>query len=562
MAEKTLPDYREIMKQVNTRSKTVQNEHLVYCVNCVNKMMFLYEKIEKTEFLSYVLYMLKPAFPLFVKYFANRFWAFVNPVLPLSRDQYTEKEDILEDIDQSVTRFASAMEDIIQSTNAADRMVVQTAPVSSDLLSFSPKICAYYSMMLNSLAEILQDDKEIKYAFCVYPSLKYRSEARVLCSTMEESGKTSLIQVPCSSLLNVEYLRIVLLHEMFHVITFKNMRKRKERAVSYLHILLYAIRDELSSELPAGVAIRGERFDELIFRQIKEDVEKQFYETGENDRRFYGKKIQQFYADAFIKQLVTLPELSREKIYDTLFAGRNTQYDEYIEKMDTCEAIRVSLGKRALQLMAHNSVEEICEFYMMIFRETLSDISGVWVLKLDPDKWIRSFRHTPNTQNEYLWEPVIYLRICLVCATLMTEKENTNSRLDDKFYNRWEEWGKKAMDMAEGKARESDGFIEGIGRYLEVLFGKKREIVINAQHTDAQPQSQRRTYVLKNRNILRIYLPYFRSYWKNLLDYERRDGSRMREFDERYFVDVDSESTIWEGIANRSWEKEAASQMK
>lgn len=116
--------------------------------------------------------------------------------------------------------------------------------------------------------------------------------------------------------------------------------------------------------------------------------------------------------------------------------------------------------------------------------------------------------------------------------------------------------------MAEGKARESDGFIEGVGRYLEVLFGKKREIVINAQHTDAQPQSQRRTYVLKNRNILRIYLPYFRSYWKNLLDYERRDGSRMREFNKRYFVDVDSESTIWEGIANRSWEKEAASQMK
>lgn len=562
MDTKTLPDYREIMKKVNTRIKTVQNEHLAYCVNCVNKMMFLYEKIEKTEFLSYVLYMLKPAFPLFVKYFANRFWAFVNPVLPLSREQYTEKEDILEDIDQSVTRFANAMEDIIQSTNAADRMVVQTAPVSSDLLSFSPKICAYYSMMLNSLAEILQDDEEIKYAFCVYPSLKYRPEARVLCSTMEESGKTSLIQVPSSSLLNVEYLRIVLLHEMFHVITFKNTRKRKERAVSYLHILLYALRDELSSELPVGVAIRDEKLDELIFRQIKEDVEKHFSENDEDDRKFYGKKIQQFYADTIIKQLVTLPELSRDKIYDALFADRSDRYSEYIEKMDKCEAIRASLGKRALQLMAHNSVEKICEFYMTIFRETLSDISGVWVLKLDPDRWIRSFRYTPHTQNEYLWEPVIYLRACLVCATLMMEKENTNGRLNDKFYNRWEEWGKKAMDMAEGKTRESDGFIEGVGRYLGVLFGKKWEIISDAQHAEIQSQPQTRTYVLKNKNILRIYLPYFRSYWKNLLDYERRDGSRMWEFNERYFIDVDSESTIWEGIANRSWEKEAASRMK
>ncbi len=113
--------------------------------------------------LSYIDRIMSPIFPLMVQYFDNRIKAYFQTEIG------KQKVEIGEDIERSVVTFWEVQEAIIQSSNGADRILFQSAPLDSGAHYVAPNLFSYYSEVLISFSELCIDERISKnhYAFCV-----------------------------------------------------------------------------------------------------------------------------------------------------------------------------------------------------------------------------------------------------------------------------------------------------------------------------------------------------------------------------------------------------------
>lgn len=410
------------LKDAGRLAAILQDEQLEYCCQCLEKMRRVYVKVRETEMLSYIRKILDPFFSLAVDHFYDRIQTYMDAVT--SQKSKTVDGvltvDVYEDIKKSVLAFGEAVEFIIQSSNKADRMLIQSTPINSGLLYSVPKMSAYFSEMLNTLAGILQNGAESDYAFCVFPAIQYRSEAKVLFLTRQQRGKTALIRIPSADLMQVNYLRILLVHELFHVILIPESAQRKERANYYFKILLHDIEGKLYDGLPELNQKQRERLDRVLLAPITDAVSAKLQGKEKEDRIFYSRQIQAFLASTILDGLPCILSLNRNEIYDCLYGWKKEcrYYSEYENRMEICEKIIGKLTKNAIMLMKSSVISEVAALYMRIFREVLSDLSTIWTLRPKPESWIHSFHYHAVDANDRVKMPTQYMRISLVISTL------------------------------------------------------------------------------------------------------------------------------------------------
>ena len=270
----------ETLFKIWERCIRLEFENLKFYCECMLKLSRTFFKIEQTEMLSYIKRIMSPAFPLMVNYFVNRADAYISSKLE------KERVEILEDIERSIVRFWDVHESIIQSSNGADRILMQTAPIDSGVHYAVPKLCAYYSELLNTFANLLNEESKNHYAFCVYPTLNSQAEAELLFATMKQRGKVGVIRVPGKDIANVEYITALLFHEFFHIIP-GGLRLRKKRALFFLNILLYDIDALLIGDLKFEDDKSKEKLREYLFGKLCGTILEELRKHEKGDRLFY-----------------------------------------------------------------------------------------------------------------------------------------------------------------------------------------------------------------------------------------------------------------------------------
>lgn len=533
-----MDDLKEKLRKIYIICQDIQDKQLNYFYSCFLKMERVYVKAMDTEMHSYVFKIIHPAFPLAVDYFINRLEAYRSLVnLPLSDEKQTKRMNIYKDIEESVIALGEAIEFVIQSINPADRMLVQTPPLDSGLLHSAPKISAYFSEMLNELATIINNNANYSYGFCVYPSMYYRSRTKVLFQTKEQAGKVALIQIPNVELFHLSYLRIILIHELYHVIFVQKAERRKARAKAFLKILLYDLGKKLTHSIsgPDNNLSKEQRriIERILFEPIINEIQNELKNRNEEDLIYRSMEIEKYMVEKFTNRCIELTSITKKTIYQELFQNQilPINYEDYESKMNLAENIRLSLRKATLRILAKNRINEICSFYIRIFREVFSDLSTIWTLRPNPVFWIETFRYTANNKNDKILLPTQYTRISLVIYILshIGDTDEIPCSVWSKYQDYLKVWADFKNKILSSKSKNE--FENGLKNYILIMENKESDL-----RGDTSPNEFKQ--ILQVRKIYDHYLKYFFSCMRAILEFENRNIAKFENFRTKFFIDI------------------------
>lgn len=544
---------QEFMEKKNTlediKNKcALQHESTLqfYC-DCLIKMYKAYYKIEETEMLSYVKQIMAPAFPLVVDYFVET----VAACLDMKSDK--EKAKMRQDIEDSVVNFSQVFEEIIHSTNGADRMLVQTAPIDIGVRYVAPKLCAYYSSILNNLAQIFEMPGEKRYAFCVYPTQISCAEAVLLFTTMERPGKVCIIRVSGHKIAHIQYLRQLLLHEFFHVLP-SSLRLRKKRAIAFLHVCL----DGISSEMFQGCSLSSnerERLKAMLFAEVRTEVKRELSDKEETDRVFYSRNIHGVYVNILQRQMYHIQGKRVEDFLEQLDTGEKYHtYESYHVQKEQARTI-FSLVRKNVQYTSSELTEK-CKYYIDLFREVYADILSIITLRLQVQSYFGGFQYSPSKKKEQHERSGLYFRVMFVAGTMSGEYHNLSDE-QEKMLADWKKWRDYVTDDEVGKFIEQTVEFEKI--YLDGgETGNKPKETGEAMETKNGKQARSNDRIVLNCEMRNKYMDYFHECCQRYLEYENQPcicekfNDFRKQFDISLQNNVDALNYV---IGTRHWEK-------
>lgn len=529
----------QILKDIEVKCIAEQDTQLAFYTDCLMDMLRIFHNVERTNMLHYVCMILEPIMSLTVQFYIdsyNKYCDLKNNSFDFNKNK--ERMIILNDIEVSLSSIGEACEMIIQSTNGADRTFVQSAPVSAGLLNVSSKVCAYYSVMLNDLTDLFKQGNKKEYAFCVFPSLAYRSKAQLLFSSREERGKIGIIKIPTKSILDIKYIRVLLCHECFHIVSKPEIRLRKMRAECYLKILLYDLSERFfnNTELNSAQIDALERF---LYKNVIESIHDKFKGRQEEDRIFYSANIQSIYASHLLGLLREVLNIGAESIYKQIFLCiKVNNYEEYEELYNRARNICDQIRNTSVDLLTHNAIPLLCSFYMDVFRETFSDLMSVLLLRLKPEEWINAFQYQPVEDNESEERPGLYIRTFLVSSLLTSNDESEHVVMNDltKMWKEWEEsvngnnrFEKEIKKMLSGIQKENE--------HTESTTDDKLEFGID---------------VMKNVNMIQEFSKYLSACRQKMCEFEWENQMIVKRFKDKYAIGT--QKNLLMHVAKREWE--------
>lgn len=545
--------YHRLLAQ-KERCKNLKEYTLEYYVDCLLKLYKEFDKVERTDLLFYLNEMIDSAVSLVIKHFLHRLDEYFNT------EGVSEKARILKDIKISVEDFNEVWETLILSSNVADHMLIQSAPIEPNIRTVPIKLCAYYARLLNDMAELYQNnqDEGKGYAFFVYPSLGIRPEARLLFMGLRKRGKVGIVRIPEKDMEDVSYVRLLILHEFFHILPGSVLRSRRERAVFMAKILLYDICAQLLAGVDLGKEIERKDIEKYLFEGVITEIEEKFRNKGPEDRCFYSTEISETYTDCFIKCVKQLlgrdvKGLRKELIPDE----RLDSFEKYMESMDWTQDTYNTISNNILDIMARRTIYKNCLFYMEIFREVFADLLSIWCLRSGPEDYFASFRYRPQVKGDFYRKPDLYLRVCLVLQ-IMSEEE-ASGYLDEDLLKKWRSWrvvqlGRMDQTKLEDQSDLVVSFVNEALTFLGYILGQRK--AGDEPPALEGPEADRRIYTLPNKNIWNNYMAYFRVCRNKYREFEHDHADKIEELRSRYSLTPDrSNAELLMEISQRIWEQ-------
>lgn len=526
-----------------------ENNLAFYC-DALRKVYQAFRKMEETEMLSYAKQIIAPAFPNIVVYFEDR----VNACM----EERPEKQKALirEDVEHSIVEFCEMFDTIIHSTNMVDQILFQTAPLHTGIRYTAPKLCAYYSQVLNQFARILQDNKNDQYAFCVYPTLNSKAQAVILFETMEKTGKVCVIRVPGHQIAAVDRMLLLLFHELFHILPGEGQRRRRERAGLYWQVLLYAMTEKIYS----GCKLSSEEvgaLDGYFISSMAERLNRELLETVSGDRRLYSRHLQERTLSEFLRVLQRIGEEGIEDYKNILYKGKNwNTFTEYRDNAKRVKDIYGNVRKNVQVLLINNRFISEADFYMKLFREPFADMLTILLLRLSPAQYFNGVGYQEKNKKNVYGRDLLGYRMYFVVKTLM---ENYYKASDEqkRLLDQWKNWQNDDKDNI---------FVE---YFLKIECMLKEEEVpqppnpagaaatSNHRHAAQQEgkwESARTTQVIMNSVICEKYLDYFRNCCAEFLEMEREKSIEFQKLRDNYGLFYNNHQKVFEVVCKRKWE--------
>lgn len=303
-----------------------------------------------------------------------------------------EKKAIIDDIEKSISEVANVCRNILDGTADVERQTVQSLSLDASMYDLSPKLCSFYSAILNRVVEMLQEaDKE--YAFVMNPTIRSTIETELLLQNRKKSGKVVVVHIPEGTMEQFELVPICLVHEAFHVIT-KRERQRKRRAKCLMLHMIEYMEDFL---------FRDVKFDGDEDAEIRKRLMEHWFRKGiawlveiasrdEEDRSFYGKLIQEEITNKITNCIVHINDDLEEIMAKTIFGElKENNYFEYHERLKKRSQIISQIRKNIFSIITINQVSAVVKELMFMYRETYADLACILMLELTPEQYNNAF---------------------------------------------------------------------------------------------------------------------------------------------------------------------------
>ncbi|MCM1173918.1 MAG: hypothetical protein NC341_02580 [Blautia sp.] len=366
-------------------------------IGCMIRMLNGLAQMEYSQFHFYEKLMLRDSFEIFTEHFITQ--------IDVARNEMNteRKRELVDDIENAVDRVSGVYKNVIDSTANSDRQMLSSLSIDTSIYELSPKICAFYSQILNKLVKTFQE-KDAKYAFMLHPTLKNITEAKVMFEQLRESGKVVIIYISESIIEMFDVISITILHESFHVLT-KKERMRKKRMQSFVRLMLAGMKQVLFDGV---VFYKEEEEDEQIKNELLErffsDCQKEldmWEKKPDENRDFYSGEIKKWGIEYFSKRLrkintsleTWIREAISEKSPDTNFSAFQSNYEKenrIIEKIQ----------ENLFDAMYENKVSSLAGQFLFIFREIYADIACILTLQLNPEDYKNAFEKSKQFRTD------------------------------------------------------------------------------------------------------------------------------------------------------------------
>lgn len=516
-----------------------------YC-NCLLKMVRAYNKIEQTELLYYISRIMKHVFPLVCRYFHDRIERYFGD------SDYFEKQEILKDTEESIVEFSDVFHTIINSTNSADRILFQTAPLNVGMRYAAPKLCVYYTSALNYLSGVLEKDsgQSGNYGFCVYPTLNSHAAAVLLFSSRKEKGKVGIIRLPQKDIADIDHLKIYFLHELFHIVP-GNLRYRKRRAGLFANILLYDIYDSIFSSCDQrDIEKIGDKLQEYMFSDLISEFEKTIVGHEEDDRLFYSKEIMENFASQIIAWMQNMQKISKSEFLSYIIDKRDIDFLEFNSYSQSIKNVFDEMKRNIGVILSDSRIKLICEFFMDLFREVYSDLLTITTLELLPEEYFSTFySNFDGIEKKVIAENISFkLRVILVTKTLSNcyDKEKNSSQ----FLEKWAAWPE-----IEGCGNK---YVDSIKSFDEELSKVENDSEDSQNSDPPEPENRKNKAAIVNVNdkMMEAYIDYFQKCCVGYLEFMKRHEKEFDTFRQKYFFvsNISYENKI-KNIISSVWEE-------
>lgn len=302
-----------------------------------------------------------------------------------------QKKKYIDDIEMAISEIIKVYRESIAGIGHADRRVFQSLPLDDNIYEISPKICAFYSHILEKLDELFEEKST--YAFVPHYTLKSATEAKVLFNERVKTGKIVIIYISDGIFEKIDVASVCLIHEAFHVLSRKS-RLRRDRALCFVAQMLLHVKQQLFKNIEFT-----KEHDENIKQDLMEFWFGEIYkEAGTysdkpwNDKEFYGEVIKKKISKKIYEALVHVNNNLNENVMRTVTNyNKIDNYERYVKiYRDTKEKIEV-IRQNLLGMIFCNNVEKVSDLFMKIFHEIYADIACVLTCDLEPQKYRKAF---------------------------------------------------------------------------------------------------------------------------------------------------------------------------
>lgn len=363
------------------------SRYISYMIRMLNGLA----QMEYAEFHFYEKLILRDALEIFVQHFIGQ------AEVARFEQEVSKKRALLDDIENAVESMTSVYKNVIDSTANSDRQMLSSITIDTSIYELSPKICAFYSFILNKLVKMFEEGSK-KYAFVLHPTLRNITETRVMFEQRKESGKVVIIYISESNIEMFDVVSVFLLHESFHVLT-KQERKRKKRLGAFIQLMLAGMKQLLFKDIEFDEKEK-ENLLQIFFSDCKSEAAKWNMEEEEH-RGFYSSEVKQWAISYFHKRLqhinISLDEWVRKAIFRD-FSGLD--YDKFKKKSEIEERCINGIKENLSRVMLENKVSTLSKQFLFLFREIYADIACILTLQLEPDDYVDAFEKSKQFHSD------------------------------------------------------------------------------------------------------------------------------------------------------------------
>lgn len=358
-------------------------------ISCMIRMLNGLAQMEYSQFHFYEELILRDALEVFTGHFIEQI-----EVAKCELD-VLRKRDLIDDIENAVDSMAGVYKNVIDSAANSDRQMLSSISIDTSIYELSPKMCAFYSLILNKLVGMFEEDNK-QYAFVLHPTVKNNTETKVMFERRDKSGKVVIIYLSESIIEMFDVVSVFISHEAFHVLT-KKERMRKNRMKTYVQLMLAGMKQILFD----GIEINDEenlKIEDKLLGTFFSDCQKEadkWNQEREDSRKFYSNEVRRWGNRYFQKRLaninVSLENLVRKNIFEEC-SGMN--YVDFKSKCDREDQFVNQIKENVSKAMLDKKVFSLSERFLFLCREIYADIACILTLQLEPSDYKRAFEES------------------------------------------------------------------------------------------------------------------------------------------------------------------------
>lgn len=412
MAETWIEEQREQLTERYNKCKAAEpvlEAFSVYLLRILNGLA----QMESSKLYGYESQILRDAMKLFCMHYTAQ----VDDALEQKNDN-EKKKKIIKDIEGAISKISNVYKNVIDSTANSDRQIFTSQAVETSIYDISPKLFATYSAILETLVRLF--GKQEVYAFLLHPSLKSNIETVGLFEMREQEGKVVLIYIPENEIERISRIPIIILHEVFHVLT-KEERNRKDRArhmeIHIRNAILQRIFYNVNFDFIDEVGADGDIKEKLMKRWFDVDQRiEEIIKIEKNDRRLYSKNIlaqisenwRQWLSDIFVK---LGDDLCQALDGTTYKSGENP----YVHIME----IEWEIQRNLVEILAGDLVMRYANMYMSIYRETYADVASILTIGISPEEYEQAFKDSEMASDVLDQDIIRSIRVYIVARAIV-----------------------------------------------------------------------------------------------------------------------------------------------